>query len=344
MAFPTRLQVKQRFWQLLDDPVGKIFTDKPVPGTPPGPSLFQNAFGEAYDLLYSAFLGQQVPAVERVVSGIIVPPVPFGFSLTPAEMNIDDFADWEWLSERQAGTNDKFIDLVDEDRLTQRAAVDRLLETVWQDGAFQFVGCTTVRELQIKYVTSGAAPTTDSAVINVDNSLNFLANWAAGTMGGNKGYDRMAAKCRVFAVGPKYDLGMIGGELFRLIQPLVRSRQNVPVAHKPYTVNRRMLGRWRGIPYVAAQAGTTGGGAINAPVEYSTSNGTIVGVIDGVNAVFWLTTGSVMALQVTRNGLTLTAGVDYVPLNNQITFLPGAIPQVGDTITAEAYLNYNMPV
>ena len=41
--------------------------------------------------------------------------------------------------------------------------------------------------------------------------------------------------------------------------------------------------------------GTTGGGATNVPVQFSTSNGTITGVIDGVNCVFWLTIGGVYA-------------------------------------------------
>lgn len=342
MAFPTRLQVKQRFWQLLDDPVGRIFTDTSTATTPPGPSLFQNGFAEGYDILYNTFLGQQVPRVERVVQGIIVPAMPLAFSMTPAQMNINDFADWEWISERSAGSNEKFIDLYDEDRLNQREPTDRLIETVWQDNAFQFVGVTSVRELQIKYVTSGCAPSLDAAQIQVDNSLNFLANWAAGTMGGNKGYEAMAAKCRMFAVGPKFDYGIIGGELYRLTQPLVRSRQNVPVAHKPYTTQRRLRGR-RAIPYVAAQQGTTGGGAPNVPIQYSTALGTIVGVIDGVNAVFWLQAGGVMQMQVTRNGLTQTPGVDYNSVNNQITFLPGSIPQPGDTLTVEAYLTYGNP-
>lgn len=343
MAFPSRLDVKQAFWSLLDDPTGKVFTDIPTPTTPVGPSLFQVAFREAYDVLYSAFLNQQVPAVEIVVQGIIVPPYPTTFSLTPLQMNINDFADWEWISERAAGSNDKFIDLVDEDRLTQRAPTDRLLETVWQNGAFQFVGVTSVRELQIKYVSSGAAPLLDASQIQIDNSLTFLSNYSAGWAGILKGYDEIGQRCMGRAVGPKFDLGTVGGELFRLVQPLVRSRQNVPVAHKPYTTQRRILGRWRGIPYVAAQGGTTGGGSINTPVQFNTADGTIVGVIDGTNTVFWLSIGGVLTMQVFRNGVLQTPNVDYTSLNNQITFLPGSIPQPGDLLTAEAYLNYGNP-
>lgn len=336
--FPTRLQVKQRFWALLDDPSGKVFTD--IPTINGGPSLFQSFFSQSYDVLFNAMMAQQVPRVEQVVEGIIVPPSPIPFSMSPAEMGINDFADWEWISERTAGSNDKFLDLYDEDRLTQRPAVERLMETVWQNNAFHFVGCTTTRELQLKYAASGEAPTLDATEIGIDSSLNFLANYAAGSVGGNKGYQEMAAKCMLAAVGPKYDYGQIGGMLFYLIQPLVRSRQNVPVAHKPYTTRRRLGAGRRGIPYVAAQQGTTGGGGQNVPIEYSSASGGVIGLIDGTNAVFWVNTGNVAQMTVFRNGLAQTPTLDYTSVNNQITFLAASIPQPGDTITVEAWIVY----
>lgn len=335
---PTRLQVKQLYWQVVDDPAASVFTDVANPTTG-AVSVFQSGFSQAFDLLFNNALNQQVPRVEQVVQGILIPPSPVPFSITPAAMGISDLADWEWISERLAGSTDKFLDLVDEDRLMQRAPTDRLLETVWQNGAWQFVGCTTVREIQLKYVSSASAPTSDTAVIGFDNSLNFLANYAAGVTAGQKGYDQIGDRCRSFAVGPKFDTGAIGGELFRLMQPLVRSRQNVQVAHKPYTTQRRIGGRWRGIPYVAAQAGTTGGGSQNVPVQFSSANGTIVGVIDGVNNVFWLTLG-VQSFSLFVNGARQTQNVDYVGLNNQITFSGGSVPQPGATLTAEGYLIY----
>jgi hypothetical protein len=299
-------------------------------------------FSQAFDLLFNNALNQQVPRVEQVVSGIIIPPSPIPFSVTPAAMGLSSFADWEWMAERLLGSNDKFLDLVDEDRLTQRSPTDRLLETVFQNGAFQFVGCTTPREIQIKYVSSDVAPTNDAAVITFDNSLNFLANYSAAMAAPNKGYDETGARCRSFAVGPKFDMGSIGGELFRLMQPLVRSRQNVQVAHKPYTTQRRIGGRWRGIPYVGAQQGTTGGGAQNVPMQFTSTNGTIIGTIDGVNAVFYLPLGVQPNISLFVNGTLQTYGVsgDYINVNNQITFNSGSIPQPGSVLTASAYPVY----
>lgn len=323
---PTRLQVKQRFQAILDDPSGVVFTD-----TPPTNSVFQNAFAEGYDILFSAFLNNQVPAVENVLAGIIV--APGTTSLTPAQMGITDFADWEWIAERAAGSSEKFFDLIDEDRLSQRPPTDRLIETVWQDNAFQFIGATTPRELQIKYVASGEAPTADGTVIGIDSSLVFLSNYAVSAAGGRKGYEEVAARCRGLAVGPRFDLGVIGGELFRLVQPLVRQRQNVQIAPRPFSSQRR-IGVYRALPYVAAQASTSGNPSL--PVQKSTSNGTIVGATDGTNAVFWIDVG-VIAITLFTNGVLQTLNVDYTAINNQITFLAGSIPPPGAILTAEVY-------
>ena len=197
-----------------------------------------------------------------------------------------------------------------------------------------------MRELQIKYVSSAGAPTNNTAVISFDNSLNFLGNYAASVAGPQKGEDAIAAKCRLFAVGPKFDTGSIGGELFRLMQPLVRSRQNVVVAHKPYSATRRSAGRRQGVPYVAAQQGTTGGGAQNVPVQFSTAQGTITPAPDGTTLTFWLDRGVLPGYSVFLNGVRQALNVNYTALNNQFTFMPISVPQPGDTITAEAYPAY----
>lgn len=339
MAFPTRLQVKQLFWGIVDDPAGSVFTD--VPNAITGaPSIFQTGFSQAFDLLFNNALNQQIPLVESVVDGIIIPPSPVPFAVTPAQMGLLNFGDVEWVSERQAGSTDKFLDLVDEDRLTQRAPTDRLLEFCYQSGAFQFVGCTTVRELQIKYVFSSAgAPLVDTVEVPFDSSLNFLANYAAGVMAPNKGYPEIGARALSFSVGPKFDTGMIGGELFRLMQSLVRSRQNVVVAHRPYTTQRRIWGRARGVAWVGVQAGVTGGGSQNAPQQLSSANGTIIGTIDGTNLQFFLIYG-VLTFSLFRNGVLQSLNIDYTAVNNAITFLPASVPLAGDTLTAEAYPVY----
>jgi hypothetical protein len=60
------------------------------------------------------------------------------------------------------------------------------------------------------------------------------------------------------------------------------------------------------------------------------------GLINGVNVTFTLANAPTPAvsLQLTRNGLTLTAGIDYTLTASTITFLAGATPQTGDGLIA----------
>ena len=187
-------------------------------------------------------------------------------------------------------------------------------------------------DLQIQYDSSSAAPTDDATQILVDGSLSFLSNYAVGAAGFRKGDDEIAARCKQAAVGPRYDVGVIGGQLYRLIQPLVRSLQNVQVANRPFSAARRMS---RGIrtPFIGANPGV--GGTTQISTQFSTADGTITGTIDGVNTLFYLSLGGVTSAIVYLNGLTMTEGVDYTRVTNEITFLSGSIPQTGDTVTAD---------
>jgi hypothetical protein len=322
-VYPTRGSIKQQFQNLLDDPTGAVFDE----------TVFAPAFNEAYEALFTAFLTNQCPRIE-LLTHVMVPA--FTYSMTPQDMGVSDWGDYIYLSERRWGSADQFIDLTAANRLTQRQPADRLIEFNYRDDTFFFIGATQPVELEVKYDTSGTAPSGDSIQIRVDGCSPFLSNYSAGVAGGRKGYPEIAARCMSLAVGPKYDMGTIGGELFRIIQHRVRSRQKIQIAPKPYSASRRMIVR-RAIPYVAAQMGTTGGGSTNVPIEFSTATGSIIGPVNGSNAVFWVNAGDVRRMVVIRNGLGLTDGLDYHAVSNQITFLPGKIPQTGDTITAEVY-------
>jgi hypothetical protein len=231
---PTRGQVKTRFQQILDDPLGLVFDE----------TVFAPAFGEAFDALMNAFLQYQVPAIELVAHYT----VPAGTtSLTPAQMGITDFGDYIYLAER-GDSADKYRPITPVDDVPQRDQGAYLLEANFSNGTFYFVGATGDVDIEIKYDASGTAPTSDATVIQVDGSLTFLSNYAVGVAGPRKGYDEVAARARLAAVGPRYDVGTIGGELFRLIQPRVRSRQKIPFAPKRFSAGAR-TGSRRAVPY-----------------------------------------------------------------------------------------------
>jgi hypothetical protein len=245
--YPSRAQVKARFQQILDDPLGLVFDE----------TVFAPSFGEAFDALLNAFLQYQVPAIE-VTAYYTVPAGTT--SLTPAQMGIADFGDWVFLAERIAGSTDKYRDLAPVERVPQRAQGVYLGECNFSNSTFYFVGATGNIDLQIRYDASGTAPTSDAALINVDGSLTFLSNYAVSVAGGRKGYDEIAAHCRMAAVGPRYDAGAIGGELFRLVQPRVRSQQKQPLAPRRFSAARPIFAR-RAVPYATPSTyGTWGFG------------------------------------------------------------------------------------
>lgn len=234
---PTRGQVKTRFQNLLDDPAGSIYTE----------AVFAEAFGEAYDALFNAFLNNQCPRITQIASYTLPAATT---SLTPATMSITDFAGYMWMRERVSGSTNSFIEMISVSVLSQRAQQTKLVEFVFRNDTFYFIGATGDVDLQLEYEASGTAPSADNTAINVDGCLSFLANYAAGVAGPRKGDDEIAARCFAYAVGPKYNLGTIGGELFRIIQPRVRQMQATPIANRPYSARRRRRGSYlRGTPF-----------------------------------------------------------------------------------------------
>ena len=334
MAFPSWSGIYQQAINRLDDPLGQVFT----------PSVFQPGLNEAYDVLYAEFLKAQAPRIEI----IIYVTVPQGTTqMTPAQMGISDFGDFIFLSERILGSQDRYRDLDPVDRLSQRPQNTLLGQFNYRDNCFFFIGATNAIDLQVKYDTSGVAPVSDGtsptkdALITVDSSQNFLSNYAVSVIGQRKGYDEIAQDCRALAVGRKFNDGVPGGQLYSLLSPLVRSRQNVQIAPKPFTAQRRMWSGWAA-PFIAAQQGTTGGGVQAVPIQFSTFTGTIVPAPDGTTTIFVLTSGVLAFAVISLNGVTRTLGSDYTIISNQITFINGVVPQIGDTVTAEAFIAIQM--
>ena len=323
---PTVQQVRDMYRAKLDDPDGAVFDD----------SVFFPAFAEAYDAMFQAMTNFQVPRIEEMIQKNVAPGVT---ELSPDDLGINNFAGVIFLRERPAGSTQRYTDMYPCDVLPQRPQVDRLIDFNYRAGVFFFVGATTAIDLQVKYDSSGESPTDLSVKILVDNSRTFLANFAVGVSGGRKGRNSTARDCFQMAVGTKYEEGVIGGELFRLINPLVRNRQIVQVARRPFTARQGVWVR-RGMPYVQAQQGTTGGASNNNPVQFTSAapDSTIIGAIDGTNTTFFLSSGQIQTMQLFLNGLGMTFGVDYTFSNNRIDFISPQIPSPGSIITASVIL------
>jgi hypothetical protein len=91
--------------------------------------------------------------------------------------------------------------------------------------------------------------------------------------------------------------------------------------------------------YVAPWGYTVTGPYDGVGVAYRITTGpTISGGVDGVNNLYQIAVSN-QRYQVWKNGVLQTAMVDYNAGPTAIVFLPGAIPQPGDFITALAYNN-----
>ena len=315
MAISTVDQVKTRFLALLDDPAGAIFSD----------AVYTEAFGEAREALNSGFLRMQIPLIEKIVTYTLPANTT---ALSPATALITDFGELVELEERRAGSSDDYVRIWEVDKLSQRTATDALGEFVWRLDQFQFIGATVAREVRIRYWDTGVVPASGSVV--VDGAKTFLAKYAAGVAGPRKGHE-YAEKYFAQAVGQYYP-ERIGGELFALLQPMVRSRQRVQVAPPPYSVIRRI--HWRRPQQINVAAGCGSGG--DMPLFFRSSDGTITGDIDGVNDTFYLA-APCAEVEVYLNGVKLTKNVGYSHGTNVVTFLAGYVPVVGSYIDVTGY-------
>ena len=326
----TYSQCKQRVLDLLDDPGQGIFKDP----------IILAGLGEAVDALNTGFILYEIPRL-KIVGTFIIPAMTK--HLYPADIvsadfptGISDFGDLISMEERASGSKDKFIHVWETDDLTQRDPVEILGEFEWRTDQFWWIGSTQAREIRLAYFTTTEELTDFSGSSTIDMSLTFLSKYTAGIIGRRKD-DPNADTYWTQAVGTRYDDGIIGGELFRIIQHRLRGRQRVQVAPKPYSVIRRTL--IRRPPYIAA---VQPAGGIGMPAVFDTVNGTITPLPDGFNDTFYLSY-PVNSISLSRNGSTLTQPIDYQFGGNQIVFVQAQIPGVGDNLRAEGWGNVGAP-
>jgi len=275
----------------------------------------------------AAMVQYQIPFIEEVVEVVIAPGVT---SLSPSTAGITGFGELVELEERRANSTDHYTRIWEVDKLSQRDPGEVLGEFTWRLDSFQFIGATTSRQLRIRYWDTGQAPTSGST--GVDGAITFLSKYAASVMAPRKGYDEYAARYKMEAVGGRYEEGLIGGALFRLIQPMVRSRQRVQVAPKPYSVVRRQ--HWKRAPYIRANQPSGGG---DMPAIFIFWDASLSGTADGTNPTFYLAY-PVSRVVVHLNGIALTEGTQFTHGANVVTFLEPFIPQMGADIMIEGWL------
>jgi len=215
---PTVEQVYDLTAYLLGDPMKKVFT----------PSYLMQAFGSAWQEMMDYALADQIPFIESAASYTLPANTA---SLTPATAGITNFGELVRMEERPAGSSEEYTGVVPVTQLSQRPADSALREFKWRADAWFFVGATQNIDLRITYYLSGKAPSTGST--GFDNCLNFLAYRTAAIAGPPLGFDLgLARSYDVEARGPGLDGS--AGHIFKLLQPMVRSKQKMPLQLPAY--------------------------------------------------------------------------------------------------------------
>lgn len=98
----------------------------------------------------------------------------------------------------------------------------------WEQDIFYFPPCSALRQLRITYTLSGAAPATTNAIVQFDDSLDFLSLRTAGLALAARGNRLKAAELNNLAVGPDWGRGTTGGILDQLLSAGVKALQGLP--------------------------------------------------------------------------------------------------------------------
>jgi len=97
--------------------------------------------------------------------------------------------------------------------------------------------------------------------------------------------------------------------------------------------------------HVDGTSGPCGGGGTTTTASGFVDSEVPGGSVNGANTAFVLanTPNPASSVALYRNGLLLKQSVDYTVAANSVTFLPGAIPQSGDTLLASYRLAASLP-
>jgi len=108
----------------------------------------------------------------------------------------------------------------------------------WEGGIFRFFPSSQTRLIRITYRTSGVVNPASSAVIPVDDSLDFLAVRAAGLAALSHGADSRGTQLANEALGPTLQADGSGGILGTMLRASIRSLQRIQYRRPPFRARR----------------------------------------------------------------------------------------------------------
>ena len=212
-----------------------LLGEAPVGGSVFDDTTLQPFFGLAFEEMHGEMIRNQLPGVEVVDTATISASV----------VELDPFVTESWsvgeikeVEERLDGSNEKYTPVRPVDKLSQRESANRLQVYEWRGEKMHFVAATTDRQIRVTFLSSGAAPTLGSTVINIDDAQSFLAYRTAALAGRSKGHEDRTLDIEARGSDPDR---RPGGALHRLLQPMVRSLQKDPIRRTRYIAG---AGHW----------------------------------------------------------------------------------------------------
>lgn len=141
---------------------------------------------------------------------------------------------------------EEFYELIPQQRILY---IDTSPQTIlrtyaWEGDVIRFPACSADRQLRITYSLSGDAPTSTTAVIQIDDSKDFLSFRICGLALQARGNRDKAALFNGMAVGPDWQKGIMGGMLEQLLASGVRNLQRLPPSQRcppPFRARRRYM-------------------------------------------------------------------------------------------------------
>lgn len=201
---------------------GEVFTN----------TLMAPFFAIAYRRLIDEFLNWDIPTVEKIVYYTLPANT---LTLTPATAGISDFGELVFGGLAELIPSGQFSSLEEVERLPERQQGEQLLQFVWRQDSFQFIGSTNSIPLRITYNASGTVPPSGS--VGIDNADNFLITYTAALVAPVRDRVSEGQRFMMLALGPD-GTGRQTGFLFDLIQPMLKGEQRA-ISRRPRYRQRR---------------------------------------------------------------------------------------------------------
>lgn len=116
----------------------------------------------------------------------------------------------------------------------QTTEAGNINQWAWLEGKIQLTPCSSARQLRIMYWSSGAAPTTTSDPVGIDDSLDFLAARTAGLAAESRGAIDRGKTLNAYAIGMNLKPDGSDGLLNQFLVSHVRGMQRQRWIRPPY--------------------------------------------------------------------------------------------------------------